>query len=416
MEVGSLSPDIDARFCYLIVMLAGMLTAVREVDSRLSRIPGAWSDMGAHRLFAVFWLTPVVLFFLLDHSGAINDTSPVAALVIAFTYGAILSAGAINAPLPQQLKGLWAKLLGDMDKLSASVQARMQLRNFEYRRRTIDEIARDASRFDRLLGLARRMVDDSAVLDAGLAAIDQLHPADPALATWKKTEYLIGALNRVYVSRRLPDEVHDLLREERLIGFVTYARAPKDQVGGVWRNLSVIVPAVLVGALAYLTTTDHAHLERDWLQWRLAKSNVTATDLTRTREALVARFSRARQPGEELYTLGSVIREATQPSRIDVAVGIMTDGIRLRRDRDQVMPDLIVSLIVSLRTVSVDGRSRVNSALSYLADSKMKTAGDNKDAAAALERLKKWTPTEKDSVTDLAARIDDWQRFFSLVK
>ena len=58
----------------------------------------------------------------------------------------------------------------------------------------------------------------------------------------------------------------------------------------------------------------------------------------------------------------------------------------------------------------------VNGALGYLADAKMKTAGDNKDAAAALERLKKWTPTEKDSVTDLAARIDDWQRFFSLVK
>ena len=61
--------------------------------------------------------------------------------------------------------------------------------------------------------------------------------------------------------------------------------------------------------------------------------------------------------------LGGIIREATQPSRIDVAIGIMTDGIRLRRDRDQVMPDLIVSLIVSLRTVSVDGRSRVNGAL-----------------------------------------------------
>ena len=256
MEAGSLSPDIDARFCYLIVVLAGMLTAVREVDSRLAKIPGAWSDPGAHRLFAFFWLTPVVLFFLLDHSGAINDTSPVAALVVAITYGAILSGSTAATPLPEQLKGIWAKLLGDVDKLSANVQARMQLRNFEYRRRTIDEIARDASRFDHLLGLARRMVDDSAALDAGLAALDQLHPNDPALATWKKTEYLVGALNRVHVSRRLPDEVHDLLREERLIGWVTYARAPGDQVGGIWRNLSVIVPAVLIAGLLYATTTD----------------------------------------------------------------------------------------------------------------------------------------------------------------
>lgn len=94
----------------------------------------------------------------------------------------------------------------------------------------------------------------------------------------------------------------------------------------------------------------------------------------------------------------------------------MTDGVRQRRDREQVMPDLIVSLIMSLRTVSVDGRSRVNGALGYLADARLRASGDNKDAAAVLERAKKWTPTDKDSVTDLAARIDDWQRFFSLVK
>ncbi len=416
MELGSFSPDIDARFCYLIVMLAGMLTAVREVDARLARIPGAWTDPGAHRLFAFFWLAPLALFFVLDHSGAINDTSPIAALVVAIAYAAILSGSSAEGAMPQQLRGLWSKLLGDMDKLSANVQARMQLRNFEYRRRMIDEIAARKDRYERLRALTQRLVGDPAALEAALAAIDVQYPTDTALATWKKSEHLIGALNRVYVSRRLPDEVHDLLREERLIGWRTYVRTPGEQVGGIWRNLSVLIPATLIAALAYLSTTDHAHFERPWLQWRLSKTNVTASDLTRTREAFIDRFVRTSRPSEELYALSGSIREATAPARIDAIIGVMTDGVRERADREKVMPDLIVALILALRTGSIDGRGRVNAALTYLADARLKSAAENKDAAAALDHLKKWMPSEKDTVTDLAARTDEWQRFFSMAK
>jgi hypothetical protein len=416
MESGFFSPEFDARFCYLIVMLAGMLTAVREVDTRLAKIPGAWSDPGAHRLFAFLWLTPVVLFFLLDRSGAINDTSPVAALVVAVSYGAILSASSGEGTIAQSLKGLWSKLLGDMDKLSANMQARMQLRNFEYRRRMIEEIAGRKESFERLRALAQRLVDDPGKLDEALTAIDVQYPTDSGLATWKKTEHLIGALNRVYVSRRLPDEVHDLLREERLIGWRTYARVPGEQVGGLWRNLSVLVPATLIVALALASTTDYAHLERGWLHWRLSKSNVTASDLTRTREALIERVVRSPIPAEELYVLAASIREATAPARIDGIIGVMTDGVRERADREKVTPDLIVALILSLRTASIEGRGRVNAALVYLADARLKSIAENKDALATLDRLRRWVPSEKDTVTDLAARTDDWQRFFSMAK
>jgi len=36
---------------------------------------------------------------------------------------------------------------------------------------------------------------------------------------------------------------------------------------------------------------------------------VTATDLTRTREALIERFARTGNPAEELHVLGGIIRE-----------------------------------------------------------------------------------------------------------
>jgi hypothetical protein len=415
MELGTLSPDIDARFCYLIVMLAGMLTAVREVDSRLARIPGGWNDLGAHRLFAFLWLTPVFIFFLLDHTGAINDTSPVAALVIALTYSAFV-AGA-NTALPTQVTGLWSRLLGDVDKLQANAQTRMQSRIFQYARGATRDIASKPARFNRLMALARRLVSDPASLDAGLATIDQQFGGDPTLLSWKRTEFLLRALADVYVARGLTEEVHDLLRRERLIGFGTYAAFPGEQVGGLVRNLSVLIPAGLIVAIAVLSTTDRWNFERAWLGWRLSKTNATAVDVTRTREAFIERFARSGQPSQELYALGGIIREAgMSPARVDATIGVMTDAVRQRSDRDQLNGDLIVTLIVSLRTANVDARSRVHSALLYLADQRLRGAPENKEALAQLDSLRKWKPGESDSVTELAARIDDWRRFFTLAK
>jgi hypothetical protein len=416
MELGTLSPDIDARFCYLIVMLAGMLTAVREVDSRLSRIPGGWSDLGAHRLFAFLWLTPVALFFLLDHTGAINDTSPVAALVVALTYSAFV-AGAGQA-LPVQVTGLWAKLLGDVDRIQGDAQTRMQARIFHYVREATRDIAGKPGRFAALHMLARRLVADTASLDQHLAEIDKQFAGDgDTLAIWKKTEALLRALSGVYVERGLTEEVPDLLRRERLISWTTYSWFPGDRVGGLWRNLSVLIPATLIVAIAVLSTTDRWNFERAWLGWRLSKTNATLVDLTRTREALIERFARSPQPTQELYSLGGIIREASMtPARVDTTIGVMTDAVRQRADRDQLMPELIVALIVSLRTANVDARSRVHNALLYLADSRLRGTGENKDATLILDALRKWKPSESDSVTELAVRIDDWRHFFSLAK
>ena len=416
MELGTLSPDIDARFCYLIVMLAGMLTAVREVDRRLARIPGAWSDAGAHRLFAFLWVTPVVLFFLLDHFGAINDTSPLAALVVAVTYSALL-AGSGRGALPSQVGDFWARLLGDVDRIQATAQARLQSRVLDYARGVIRDIAGKGTRYNRLLALARRLVADPQALDAMLAGIDQQYAEDATLATWKKSEALIRVLNGVSVSRGVSDEVHDMLRREGLISWRTYSHFPRGHIGDSRRTLSVLVPAGVIAALAVLSTTDRWNFERGWLDWRLSKANATAVDLTRTREALIERFARSEKPEQELSALGSTLREAGMtPSRVDAAIGIMTDGVRQRGDRERLMPELIVTLIVSLRTANVDARARVHSALIYLADLRLKGAAENKDAVAALDALRKWKPSESDSVPVLAARIDEWRRLFILVK
>lgn len=418
MDFGTLSPDVDARFCYLIVMLAGMLTAVREVDSRLAKIPGAWSDIGAHRLFAFFWVTPVVLFFLLDHAGAINDTSPIAAVVVAVTYATILGGASGQQPLlPSQVTGLWSKLLGDVDKIQAAAQSRMQLRVFDYARGAANEISARPARYTKLVALAKRLVGDPAALDKSLADIDAQYPGDTALATYKKVEALMRALNSVYVARGLNDEVHVLLRKERLIGWRTYSSFPGEQVGGIWRTLSVLIPAAVMASLVAVSMTDHGNFERSWFEWRLSKANVSLIDLTRTREAMIDRIVRSPEPLAELAAVGRIVREANLPPvRTEAAIGILTDGVRQRRDRDRLMPELVATLVVSLRTANLDARNRIHATLLYLADAVMKGGPENKDAAQALVELGKWKPNDKESISDLAARIDEWRRFFTRLK
>lgn len=418
MDFGTLSPDVDARFCYLIVMLAGMLTAVREVDSRLAKIPGAWSDIGAHRLFAFFWVTPVLLFFLLDHAGAINDTSPIAAVVVAVTYATILGGATGQQPLlPSQVTGLWSKLLGDVDKIQAAAQARMQLRVFDYARGAANEIPLRPARYNKLLTLAKRLVGDPATLDKSLADIDAQYAGDTSLATYKKVEALMRAPNSVYVARGLNDEVHVLLRKERLIGWRTYSSFPGEQVGGIWRTLSVLLPAAVMASLVALSMTDYGNFERAWFEWRLSKANVSLVDLTRTREAMIDRIVRSPEPVAELTAVGRIVREANLPPvRTEAAIGILTDGVRQRRGGEKLMPELIATLVVSLRTANLDARNRVHATLLYLGDAVLKGGPENKDGQQALVELAKWKPNDKESISDLAAKIDEWRRFFMRLK
>lgn len=416
MDLGTLSPDVDARFCYLIVVLAGMLTAVRKVDERLANISGAWSALGTHRLFFFFWATPVVLFFLLDHSGAVNDTSPVAALVVAVTYGAILSGSAqpgLGQPaVPGQITNLWTQLLGDADKISADVQSRLQTKTFTYLRSATSEIAGDQQKFDRLYVLVRQLLTDSTELDDALKKHDDVK--DPKVATWKKARELITTLSGVYVLRRLNDDAHVLLLKEGLIGWRTYLRFPGKQIGDVWRFFSVLLPAAIIVTLAILSFADYRNWDGDWLKWRLSKSNVTAVDLARTRESLIDRIQRSKSPDEEVRSLGHVIREGSMaPPRVDAAIGVMKDGIRERSDRDDLNNVLINTLVLSLRTPNVDGRTRVHSGLIYLARPQL-DSNSNEAKRKEFDDLKDWKPSESDSVTDLASRIDQWRRFFGL--
>ena len=91
----SVSPDLDARWCYLIVLLCGLISARSQLYKRFVdfKVSGAWLVPSTWLVFAIYLAIPIALFWLMDRMNALNDTSLLAALLVGFAYPAILAGG-----------------------------------------------------------------------------------------------------------------------------------------------------------------------------------------------------------------------------------------------------------------------------------------------------------------------------------
>jgi hypothetical protein len=92
----SVSPDVDAYYCYGVVLLLGLITASGQVSRRLANLPGRWIMVNTWLLFFAYALLPAVLFWLLDRTGAIHDTSLFAAVLVGAGYQQVLSGGLVG--------------------------------------------------------------------------------------------------------------------------------------------------------------------------------------------------------------------------------------------------------------------------------------------------------------------------------
>ena len=80
----SVSPDLDARWCYLIVLLCGLISARSQLYKRFVdfKVSGAWLVPSTWLVFAIYLAIPIALFWLMDRMNALNDTSLFAALLV----------------------------------------------------------------------------------------------------------------------------------------------------------------------------------------------------------------------------------------------------------------------------------------------------------------------------------------------
>src|ERR1051325_7258973 len=274
----NVSPDLDAYICYGIVFFLGVVAAAAQVSKRLGSIEGIWFVARTWLLFAMYVAVPVGLFWLLDRTSAINDTSFFAAVLIGVSYERIISGGlgpsggnqAIRAP--GEVSQFWTPFLAYADRVERLVRDRSQARRQRLVEQVVAEIMQDSARYSELQALATRFAPDPAALRAQLAAID----LDPnGVGPNAVLEQKIRLLYALVVS--VPD-VHLLMKTKGIIGDKLYWGHVK-RINTMAASVLLLPLVVLAAVYAFKRIDPHIdQLFVRYYAWRLVKPNTTNVD------------------------------------------------------------------------------------------------------------------------------------------
>ncbi|HXM73671.1 MAG TPA: hypothetical protein VN904_00225, partial [Chthoniobacterales bacterium] len=103
----SVSPDLDARWCYAVVLVCGLISAQLQLNKRFLelKISRVWIVPNTWFVFLIYLFIPLALFWVMDRTGALNDTSLFAALLVGLAYPAILAGGFGGLKTPTGIEG-----------------------------------------------------------------------------------------------------------------------------------------------------------------------------------------------------------------------------------------------------------------------------------------------------------------------
>jgi len=121
----SLSPDLEAYWCYLILFGLAFLVALVQVRLLLKGYTNIWATARSWLLLCAYTLVPIILFWVLDRADALHDTSLFAAVLVAVTYRQILSGGNQSMTIPSGLATAWQPFVAWSDNIAAGIRDRM---------------------------------------------------------------------------------------------------------------------------------------------------------------------------------------------------------------------------------------------------------------------------------------------------
>ena len=124
----NVSPDLDARYCYVIVFACGVIASGVQIYRRLRlrNVTGIWLEPGTWMLLGIYLSVPIALFWLMDRYGALNDSGLFAAVLIGAAYPAILSGGFGGIKAPDGLTAIWKPIDGLADTVTTWITNRTQ--------------------------------------------------------------------------------------------------------------------------------------------------------------------------------------------------------------------------------------------------------------------------------------------------
>lgn len=397
-----ISPDLEAYWCYAIVVGAGLLAAIQQVRARLpSR--SAWRLLETYLLFLAYLCVPLLLFWFLDRTGAINDTSLFAALLVGFGYERILTGGLDKVQLPGEVSRLWQPFVAWADRVANSAGKHLLRQRDRFEEKLLTSIITDPAKFEELNKLARELAADPGALSTQLQKIETDHPAaDQVIIRRKKVRLLYNQVLRV------PDAPY-LLKGRGLVSNVDYWRYWLDLRSIVTIGIFVLVLLAGIGSAVELLYQN----ERiSYYVWRIEKQNASKLDQFRNREHLAVELDGRQRSGSQERLVRSLRKPGVGVDRVDVIVGLLLQ--KRRTDTPEEFDcELATQFAEALRADSVDVRTRVHEALRFLFREHTRHATSPTTLPADLET---WVPSQGDSPMQLEDHIRLWRVALGLDK
>ena len=207
----SVSPDWDARCCYVLVLVCGVISARLQLYKRFldQRVSGIWLVANTWLMFGIYLLTPLALFWLMDRVGALNDTSLLAALLVGLAYPAILAGGFGGLRAPTGLEGVFKPVEAFIDAIKKSVleaTARNQKRFEDF---VVGRMRADSTIFDDLRVMAESGPINVAALQKQLKDLESAGITDASMLQEQKARVIY-----LYLSS-IPDFVETLTAKKK---------------------------------------------------------------------------------------------------------------------------------------------------------------------------------------------------------
>ena len=388
----ALSPDWPALWCYFIILAIGFEVATVQINRLFPGFPQAWIMMSNWVLFAVFLLLPILLFWFLDRTNTLHDTSLFGAILVALAYRQIFAGNMEKVNVPGQVSKIWDRVLKWADARVLETKKRVERNAESFDEKVIAYLTHNPAAFERVLELLKFHASDYSKIDDEFKALQaKWQPLGAEVQGHKPVDYLYHQL-RLATGESFTDPMY----KAKITSWSDYYWYGKELRSRVAQT--IVTGVLILGAvwLFYRLAMDpNPTFQADYYVLRLKKGNATPEDRSRTRRQLDELIANEAARPHLCESLTSVLRY--EPMSAETAERILAVLLERRDSICKGDQNLVVRLAEALRAQDPDVRARIQSALVFLA--KGRTVG---------QALLEWKPARSDAAADVEDKIAGW--------
>jgi len=403
------SPDIPAYWSYALVLIVAVVVARANVNNCVAGFTNRWAFAGTWWLFLAYLVLPILLFWFLDYTSTLQDTSLFAALVVAAGYRQVFAGRIQGITMPGQTSALWQPFEAWVARTNDRIFTRQKQYKDRFDERVRASFTADPARLQQFEMLVFERSNDPAALTATLAPLRTTPPPPGAPAKIVTTLWRDLRMSE-------PENYGYLLYRRGLVTWWQYWRWLEDGRSKlISAGIGLACVALVVASASWMVGSgaEDEHWRRPLLtyhQWRFLKSNASERDRWRSREYLVAELrSVPADSGQAAKHTAGVLAPLIRELRFrEIAQRPAEDVLQLVVDAHSpiVTASHMPELIDCLRTQNYAIRLQIHRALLALQRAEYAATEPDPD-------LVRWVPAKDEAAGDVDARVRLWQKWWN---